>query len=306
MKSKQLLTLAILVTGILGFFTLTAHLNSVRYAHASTSMGCGDSIPFIVTCGFVKPVASSGVPTTSVPFTTTSPYTFVVQISLNGQEFDPLMFYNQPGVTIGSGSETTQGVTGTLDLLNTTAVITAANITLPASRTSLIFRVQVSSTTDVEAVFIVDRAVYFLPVTMRDWCEPEKTDCFEPNNEITQAFVLSPSLQTLTAIVNLTSDRYDFYHVNLPSDLQYTINLSRTTGAGDLDLLVYDHNNVLQCRSSFADNSDETVFVNRLPCSESASSAGKKLPPGVYKVLVRVFSDSTNQNNRYKLRVSQP
>jgi hypothetical protein len=351
MKSKAIsITSGLTIFGITSFFLLMSVFGTVKKTGAYESRPCGAGEPITVTCALITPTFGTSL-TSSVAIEGDGILTVMVQITLSGQDYYPLSFYNQPGLYINTSTvEITTDVTGTL-VTSTSAVISATNISLPLTGTNTLnFRVPVSSTLDVMAEFIINKNPPSTPtptvtsmvtatptptvtstvtatptptptlsvtptpkmeprmyaaVIVKSWC-PTAADCYEPNNNFADAKVLSPTLQTMTASVNLTTDRRDYYKVDFTSDAPYTITLKSFSGAGDLDLYVYDQKEELQCRSTLVNVSTEEIFINREPpCSANPSSAGKRLPKGTYYILVYVFSDVTNQDNRYTLSIRQ-
>lgn len=321
MKPKAFgLTVLLTLFGVIGFLMLAGTLSAegdfaIRLRNPGVSpddRNCGYAGTFTVTCVLITP-AASGVPTTSIPVSGDQPITVVVQITLTDATFMATTLTEfPPEISVDGASYIRTGVTGTL-INSNTVVLTATNIALTAPQTELVFSLQINLDGGIKAGYTINalsttpvmKARQRMPIVVREWC-PESVDCYEPNNNFDTARTLSPTLQTITATVSMETDRRDYYLVDFTNDQQFTISLNSITGTGDLDLYVYDSARVQQCRSAFSNNSSETIYINRDPCSASASSAGKKLPKGKYYILVFLFNDNSADINRYKLSITQP
>lgn len=94
-------------------------------------------------------------------------------------------------------------------------------------------------------------------------CDNEAGDWCEPNNSIATAFPLALNYQ-ITATVNITTDRSDYYQLVFPSQKPYTATLKLvlpcTEPTCDLDLYLYNQGGSIVAQSNIAGIGNETLY----------------------------------------------
>jgi hypothetical protein len=313
---------------ILAFLATTDRLNaSTPYAPMGEGIAtrtCGRTQPYGVSCLLNSPEPMTGNPTESVLISPTGAIAISMRITLTQKTFDPLFFNAQPMASVHTGPVTTTNVFGTLIEGNTVAVLTVTQVTLPSSpnRVKITFYVNVDAIEDIEADVYTNRATSDppatplptviampeprarLPFVSNAWCQGGiDNDWCEKNDSFDTAFVITPTLNTLTSMLNLTTDRRDYYKITIRDDLPYSVSLKKLSGTGDLDLYVYAADRTQACASAFTGISDEQIRFNVIPCSKSVTTP---LTSGTYFILVYAFSGTANTAIPYTVSISQP
>ena len=288
--------------------TPTAQPSATQIAQ---TLRCGEASGGVrAICRLVQPAASS-VLTRSAPFAPSGAIDVVLRVDVEN-----LVFSENPAapgpvaVYVGVGATTEHTPTGFTVVTSSTLLYTATGVVVSPGLLPIQFNAALSNSPSIalEANVLLDvSGKIYLPLAMRDSCFASQVDCFERNDGFDSAYPGLLTRQAITASVAMGLDPNDFYRVSFTGTKAYTISVSPIGApAGDLELVVYSDADRITpaCRSTFTNDSTEAIYINRLPCSESTSSAGKTLPSGVYFIRVYLFTGPVNVRVPYVLQLS--
>lgn len=290
--------------------TLTPTVQPVA-TQAARTLRCGEESGGVrATCLLVQPIAGS-VLTRSAPFAPAGAVDVVLRVDVENLVFNEVPAVPGPvAVYVGVGTTTEHTPTGFTVVTSSSLLYTATGVFVSPGLVPVQFNVALSNSPSIalEANVLLDvNGKVYLPLAMRDTCFESQVDCFERNDGFDSAYPGLLTRQSITASVAMGLDPNDFYRVHFTRTSPYTISVNPVgTSAGDLELVLYSDADRLNpaCRSTFSNDSTEVIYINRLPCSESTSSAGKTLPPGVYFIRVYLFSGPANVRVPYVLQLS--
>lgn len=279
---------------------------------AARTLRCGEESGGVrATCLLVQPAASI-VLTRSAPFAPSGAIDVVLRVDVENLVFNEIPAAPGPvAVYVGVGATTEHTPTGFSVVTSSSLLYTATGVVVSPGLVPVQFNAALSNSPsiDLEANVLLDvrSGKVYLPLAMRDSCFESQVDCFERNDGFDSAYSGLLTRQAITASVAMGLDPNDFYRVSFTSTKAYTIAVS-PVGAptGDLELVLYRDADRINpaCRSTFTNDSTEVVYINRLPCSESTSSAGKTLLPGVYFIRVYLFNGPANVRVPYVLQLT--
>ncbi len=288
--------------------TSTAQPSATQIAR---TLRCGEESGGVRATCFLEQPEASGVVTRSAPFTLSGPINVVLRVVVENLVFNEIPAAPGPvAVYVGVGATTAHSPTGFSVVTSNSLLYTATGVVVSPGLVPVQFNTALSNSPSIalEANVLLDvRAKIHLPLVMRDSCFDSQVDCFERNDGFESAYPGLLTRQAITASVGIGLDSNDFYRVSFTGTKAYTISVS-PVGAptGDLELVLYsDADRVTPaCRSTFTNDSTEVIYINRLPCSESTSSAGRTLLPGVYFIRVYLFTGPANVRVPYVLQLS--